>query len=292
LTGYAGNPKNRFFDIMKLIIDSGSTKADWGLTGSDIRFTSEGMNPCIINVERIRDIIRNAVKPELTEKVSEIFFYGAGCSEENQKEVVREAFSSVFLKSEMHVDIDTMAAVNATCNGKAGIACIIGTGSNSIFFNGKNAEPNNYGLGFILADEGAGTWLGKKLITHFLYGLLPADLNKRFQESYSLTRDEAIQNCYGSTAANTWLASYAKFLVDNKSHPWVVNTVSEGFSEFIHLYVMNYQDFRKYPVHFIGSIAFLFKDILIDVMKSLQLETGSIIRKPMEGLLKFHSQNS
>jgi len=188
----------------------------------------------------------------------------------------------------VHVDIDTMAAVRATCGNQPGIACIIGTGCNSLLFDGKAPVPNNYGLGYVLADEGAGTYLGKKLITHFLYGILPADLTKDFASKYSLTRDVAIQNCYGTPNANAWLASFAKFLTDHKSHPWVINLISEGFDEFVHLYVMNYPAFEKYHVHFIGSIAFHHKDLLSIVCKANNISLGKVFQKPIEGLMQFH----
>ena len=142
-----------------------------------------------------------------------------------------------------------------------GIACIIGTGSNSVYFDGTKIHENNFGLGFILADEGAGTYLGKKIITHYLYNLLPESLSSSFQKEYHLTRDEVIKNVYSNPTANTWLGSFASFYTSHKDDAWIKNTVKSGFEEFMNLFVANYSNYKKIPVHFIGSIAFHFKDI-------------------------------
>ncbi len=274
---------------MKIIIDSGSTKADWAFSDRREVLSSSGMNPCFIGRDQIIAIIKEAINEfGDTSSVNEIYFYGAGCAESIQKEIIRESFRTVFSNARVQVEIDTMAAVRATCGDQPGIACIIGTGSNSLLFDGKEALPNNYGLGFVLADEGAGTYLGKKLITHYLYGILPNDLSESFKKKYNLTRDEAINNCYNKPNPNAWLASYAIFLNENKQHPWVINTISNGFDEFIHLFVMNYPDYEKLPVHFIGSIAYFYKDILSTVATANKIRLGKVIQKPIEGLINYH----
>jgi glucosamine kinase len=275
---------------VKLIIDSGSTKADWiFIDGEKTAAVSEGMNPCFLNEEKISAIIQKSVPSAIQSKeLTEIFFYGAGCAELPQKKITSNAFSNFFPNAKITVDIDTMAAVRATCGSNPGIACIIGTGSNSIFFDGNKPVPNNYGLGFILADEGAGTYLGKKLITHYLYNILPPDLHTLFSKKYSLSREEAITRCYNTPNANAWLASYAVFLDDHKTHPWVINLISEGFDEFLHLYVMNYPSYEKHLVHFIGSIAYHHSEILKVVCKANNISTGKIFQKPIDGLIQYH----
>jgi hypothetical protein len=251
--------------------------------------TSDGMNPCFLNEDQITAIIRNSLPNSIdVSAVKQIFFYGAGCSEQTQKTIIRNSFTHVFKNATVEVDIDTMAAVRATCGNNAGIACIIGTGSNSLFFDGTKPVPNNYGLGFILADEGAGTYLGKKLITHYLYKILPEDLEKSFAQAYSLTREEAITRCYNTPNPNAWLASFAVFLSQHKEHSWVINLISEGFDEFVHLYVMNYPSYEKYLVHFIGSIAFHHQDLLRIVCKANNISVGKILQKPIDGLIQFH----
>jgi glucosamine kinase len=278
---------------MKLIIDSGSTKADWALldNGGVKHLSSPGLNPCFTREQEIIAIINQTIKPDLDKLlISEIYFYGAGCSEMAQQNVINDSFKSVFLNASIKVYIDTMAAVVATCGDEPGIACIIGTGSNSVYFDGKNINPNNYGLGYILADEGAGTFLGKKLITHYLYGILPNELRQDFKNEYALTRDQVIENCYNRPQANTWLASFSKFLLKHKNHMWVKNTVSDGFDEFMHLYIMNYADYQKLPAHFIGSIAYLYRDLLEIVAMANKVRVGKIIQKPMDGLVEFYSK--
>jgi glucosamine kinase len=277
---------------MKLIIDSGSTKADWAFVNENVTMlVSGGMNPCFLNKDQIVAIIKTTLTDaNAAKEVKEIFFYGAGTSGSEQQQIIRDSFEKVFSNAHVHVEIDTMAAVRATCGNEEGIACIIGTGSNSLYFDGKNSQPNNYGLGYILADEGAGTYLGKKLITHYLYDILPADLKADFEKKYSLTRDEAIQNCYVKPNANAWLASYTKFLFEHKNHSWVIEVVSNGFDEFVHLFVMNYPNYKSTAVHFIGSIAYLFQDILKVVLTANKIKCGMIIQKPIDGLVVFHKR--
>jgi N-acetylglucosamine kinase-like BadF-type ATPase len=272
------------------IIDSGSSKADWiFIQGKKItKLNTFGMNPFFKSEYEILSVLNNNVINHLPpSEVKEVFFYGAGCSGDEQKKIVSRAFEKVFTNAKMNVDIDIMGAVLSTCGNKPGISCIIGTGSNSVYFDGNDIHNNNYGLGYILGDEGAGTYLGKKLITSYLYGLLPKKLSEQFHNVYPLTRDEVISQVYNSTAPNAWLATFSKFYAANKNDPWIMKTIKEGFREFINLYVLNYKGYKDLPVHFVGSIAYFYQDILKETTGENKLILGKIIQKPIDGLAEY-----
>ena len=274
---------------MILIIDSGSTKADWIFTDGkkNIKRNTRGMNPYFLNEKEVVRIVRSGVKGIQINRVEKVFFYGAGCSSRELNNIIVRAFKKVFSKAKVTVDHDILGAVLATCGSKEGISCIIGTGCNSVYFDGKRIHKNNYGLGYILGDEGSGSWLGKKLLTHFLYHILPSGLDKKFKRKYGLTKDDIVNKVYHSPLANSWLASFAPFLVENMKHPWVKNIVEEGFDEFIKLYVLQLPRNKKVKVHFVGSIAFLFQKQLNKVLKKHNLHRGVLIRKPIDGLVHF-----
>lgn len=275
---------------MIAIIDSGSTKADWVITDGkkSALLSTAGMNPNFINGNEVKRIVTEGILSKISPgEISKIYYFGTGCSSELQKKIISDALSALFTKADVVVDHDIHGAVIATCGNEEGIACIIGTGSNSVYYDGRQIHENNYGLGFILADEGAGTWLGKKLITHYFYNLLPEKLSKAFTDKYHLTRDDVITNVYGNPTANSWLASYVLFLNENINDEWVKKTVKEGFEEFIKLFVMNYPRYNELPVHFVGSVAFLFRDYLKEVAAAENIRLGKIIQKPIDGLMEY-----
>ena len=275
---------------MIAIIDSGSTKADWIFTDGKINknLTTVGMNPNFISSDEVLKIIDDGIVKFITvDEVKKIFYFGTGCSSKEQKKKISDALSKLFINAKIEVEHDIMGAVIATCGNDEGIACIIGTGSNSVYYDGKKIHDNNYGLGFILGDEGAGVYLGKKLITHYLYGLLSKKLSDEFTERYKLTRNDVIENVYNNPTANSWLGSFAQFFTDHYEDAWIKNTVKKGFEEFVLLFVKNYPRYKKIPVHFVGSIAFNYSDILKEVAIENNFMIGKIIQKPIEGLTDY-----
>jgi len=275
---------------MIAIIDSGSTKADWVITDGKktTNLNTAGMNPNFINKQDVIKIVSEGVTNRINAReIDKIYYFGTGCSSDLQKKIISDALASLFTNASIMVDHDIHGAVIATCGDEEGIACIIGTGSNSVYFDGKNIHENNFGLGFILADEGAGTWLGKKLITHYFYNLLPKKLSDDFTNKYHLTRDEVINKVYSNPTANSWLASYVTFINENKNDEWVRKTIKKGFEEFIELFVMNYDRYDKLPVHFVGSVSFLFSDLLKEVASEKKINLGKIIQKPIDGLKEY-----
>ncbi|MBL7922855.1 MAG: N-acetylglucosamine kinase, partial [Bacteroidia bacterium] len=167
------------------------------------------------------------------------------------------------------------------------IACIIGTGSNSCWFDGKMVHEHNYGLGYILGDEGSGSYFGKKLLTFFLYQRMPGDLRKAFEEQYHLDKNSIIDKVYKEPNANVWLAGFTRFLSAHYEHAWIKELILQGMRDFCDLYVCDYPDYKKVKVHFVGSVAFLYEQELKTVALEKGFQTGKIIKQPVNDLMEY-----
>lgn len=233
-------------------------------------------------------ILQNAseVQPYVKE-VSEIYFFGAGCSSPDRREVVSNALSQIFKNAFVNVEDDLAAAVYATCGNKEGLSCILGTGSNITYFDGERIKPGNHGLGYILGDEGSGTYFGKKLITCYLYETLPAHIHKAFKQQFNLDKASVIKQVYENPAPNFYLASFSKFLSEFKSDPFIIDLLKAGFREFVGTNIKSYSAYQQLTCHFIGSIAYHFQDALLEVCKENNIQTGKILKHPIEELNKF-----
>ena len=276
---------------MIAVIDSGSTKSDWLISDgkSHIHIDTQGLNPNFIDSNVLDDVLRSVISKNVNAaSVNKIFFFGSGVSADRHRAMISESFCKFFPNATIEVENDILGAVRATCGNDAGIVCILGTGCNSVFFDGEKVIPNNYGLGYILSDEGAGADFGKLLITNFLYGLMPQHLSGQFSQKYRLNKDSVIQRVYQTSNPNSWLAAHADFLIDHKSDPWILNLIENRFNEFFRLFILNYPGFSKFPVHFIGGISFQHLDILKKVAAQNQVNLGKIIKKPIDGLLAYH----
>lgn len=277
---------------MFLVADSGSSKADWVLTGANsvtlLEFRTNGINPFFLSEKEISRILLNIqeLQPYLKE-VKEIYFFGAGCSSPDRREVVSNALSQVFKNAFVNVENDLAAAVYATCGDREGLSCILGTGSNITYFDGKEIHAGNHGLGYILGDEGSGTYFGKKLITAYLYGTLPQHLSKAFKEAYNLTKASVIKQVYENPSPNFYLASFAQFMSNHKNDPFIVDLLTAGFDEFIQTNIKAYPNYRSLTCHFIGSIAYHFQDTLTEVCRANHVRPGKILKHPIEELNKF-----
>jgi glucosamine kinase len=277
---------------MFLIADSGSSKADWILTslnsGTLLEFRTSGINPFFLSEKEIIRILVNTLEIQpYVKDVREIYFFGAGCSSPDRREVVTNALSHIFRNAFVNVENDLAAAVYATCGDSEGLSCILGTGSNITYFDGKEIHPGNHGLGYVLGDEGSGTYFGKKLITSYLYGTLPPHLHKAFKEAYHLNKATVISQVYENPAPNFYLASFAKFMSEFKSDPFIIEMLKEGFNEFIETNVKAYPNYNQLTCNFIGSIAYHFQDTLKEVCAANQVQTGKILKHPIEELNKF-----
>ncbi|MEO8795339.1 MAG: N-acetylglucosamine kinase, partial [Daejeonella sp.] len=257
---------------MILVADSGSTKADWILNFKDqtskVVFTTKGINPFFQTEKSIIKILNRSpqIQPFLNE-ITEVYFFGSGCSSPDSRELISNALSQVFPFAFINVENDITGAVYATCGVNPGLCCILGTGSNISFYDGQTVFPGNHGLGYILGDEGSGTFFGKKLITDYLYKKMPGNIHKAFSEAYNIDKETVIKEVYSLESPNFYLASFAKFLSDFKDEQYVLELIHSGFDEFIQSNVKSYPDYRRYPCHFIGSIAFYFGNILQQVCK-------------------------
>lgn len=280
---------------MLLVADSGSSKADWILTLSDtetIPFRTSGINPFFLSEKDIIKIFQNtpAIYP-YTDKVKEIYFFGAGCSSPDRREHISNALSKIFKNAFVSVDIDIIASIYATAGNSKGICCIIGTGSNITYFDGSKIHESKHGLGYILGDEGSGTWLGRQLITSYLYGRMPAELSDSFNASYKIDKESIIKHVYQEPAPNFYLASFAPFLSEHIGHPFIIDILKKGFSEFIETNIKSYPDYKAQTCHFVGSIAYHFSDILEELCTENEIKVGKILKHPIEELSRFILKN-
>lgn len=276
---------------IKLIADSGSTKTEWCLVNGKTSktFYTQGLSPYFLSAEQIEYIIKEELKIKLKKAVpDEIYFYGTGCSNIENVKLVKKAIQKVFTDSKVYVDHDLMGAAKALCGHEKGIACILGTGSNSCYYNGKKIIKNSPGLGYVLGDEGSGAYLGRKVIQYFLYKTFDEDLMDRFNAKYNTNSDEILTAVYKKPLPNRYLASFAVFLVENREHYMIENIIEDSFNDFFFNHIYKYKESWTMPINFTGSVAYGFRDVLKDMCSSYELNLGKVIKKPMDGLVKYH----
>jgi len=277
---------------IKLIADSGATKAEWCLVnGGKVKtIFTQGISPYFLNTEQITDLLVKELKPKLKNvSVDEVFYYGTGCANPANAKSVKKAITNVVPGAKVAVTHDLMAAARALCGRKKGIACILGTGSNSCYYDGKKIVKNSPGLGYVLGDEGSGAYLGKKVIQYYLYGTFDDELMGRFDVTYTTNKAEILENVYKKPLPNRYLAGFARFLADNRGHYMIENIIEDGLNDFFFNHLCKYRETWTLPVSFAGSVAFGFKDVLQDLCNSYEFELGRVMKNPMEGLLEYHS---
>ena len=276
---------------MILIADSGSTKTDWcvALNGTPIqRIGTKGLNPFFQTEEDIQRELTATLLPQLPEgKLDAVYFYGAGCTPEKAPIIRRAIADSLPAIGNIKINSDMLAAAHSLCGHEAGIVCILGTGSNSCFYNGEEIVDNVSPLGFILGDEGSGAVLGKLLVGDILKKQLPPALKEVFLKQFNLTSPEIIDRVYRQPFPNRFLASLSPFLAQHIEEPAIHSLVLNSFLAFLRRNVMQY-DYKYYPVHFIGSIAYYYKEVLQEAMQQTDLKLGKILQSPMEGLIQYH----
>jgi glucosamine kinase len=277
---------------MILVADSGSSKTDWLLSQpgqSPKEFRTPGLNPYFLTEKEIVKVLQDKAKDLIAHgaDVTEIYFFGAGCSSPDRHEIVSNALSVLFPKAYISVDSDLLGSAYATCGHEKGLCCVLGTGSNISFFDGEEIHSGQHGLGFVLGDEGSGTWFGKALITDFLYGNMPDDIHFKFDKTYGLTKDIVVANVYQKPRANSYLASFARFLNIIRSTDYGQAKLKEGLLEFIETNIKSYPQYHQYKCNFVGSIAFVFADELKALCEANNIVVGKIIRQPIHDLLDF-----
>lgn len=277
---------------MILIADSGSTKTDWCVAerGKCLsRIATRGINPFFQSEEEIADGLRHTLCPQLPETRWEaVHFYGAGCIHDKAETVRRALARCLKSPQRLEVNTDMLAAARALCGHSEGIACILGTGSNSCFYDGRTIAANVSPLGFILGDEGSGAVLGKLLVGNLLKNQLPAGLKEAFLQRFALTPTDIIDRVYRRPFPNRFLASLSPFLAEHIEIPEIQRLVVTSFKDFIRRNVMQY-DYRQHPVHFTGSVAFHYKKPLEQAASETGIRLGRVVQSPMEGLMEFHS---
>jgi N-acetylglucosamine kinase-like BadF-type ATPase len=279
---------------MILIADCGSTKTDWVLCDAEgvvARAKTQGLNPTHQDSDKIHEILSSELSDEfISQNPDKIFFYGAGCAYELANNRMREALEGIFTTKEIHINSDLLAAARALCRHDEGIACILGTGSNSCFFDGEKIIENTPSLGYILGDEGSGAHLGRQLISDCLKKQLPKELREKFFEQYNLDLATILEKTYHSSLPNRWLASFTPFLAEHKNKPEIKALVKNCFTQFFKRNTMIYR--RSWiPIHIIGSVGVNFSDEIKETAESLGLSIGNIVDSPMSGLIEYHKQN-
>lgn len=276
---------------MILVADSGSTKADWIIvdkTATMQKFTSAGFNPYFHDHEYIlNELNANSGLLSIAKQVGHVRFYGAGCSSSDRNVIIEKALKDFFVNAIVSVESDMIAAVRSTCGNNPGIVGILGTGSNSCYFDGENIHSNNFGLGYVMADEGGGSYFGKKLIANYLYGLLPPHLNKKFNDKYEINKSIVLESVYNKARPNVWLASFAIFLTDNREDSWVQNLVKKGLEEFFQLYICSYSNYKNSETHFVGTIAYYFDEMIRSIANEKEVNVKKIIRHPINHLAEY-----
>jgi N-acetylglucosamine kinase-like BadF-type ATPase len=286
---------------MFLIADSGSTKTDWCLCnkGAIIQhIQTQGINPYHQSEDAIEEVLREELLPQLKAQSShlnaqspqpEVIFYGSGCANETACKRVEEAIYKVLGTDHITIHSDLFGAARALCGREEGIACVLGTGSNSCLYNGKEIVANIPPLGYILGDEGSSAVLGRRLVGDCLKNQLPETLRDEFLTEYNLTQEIILEKVYRQPLANRFLASLTPFLSKHREVPGIHKLLVESFTDF---FVRNVKQYRRpwLPIHFVGSIAHAFSAELKEAAESLGMELGTILQSPMEGLIKYHTE--
>lgn len=280
---------------MKLIADSGSTKTSWRLVESNKKSRSAdtiGYNPYYFTTEKMIDSLKAELLPQLdgkAEEVTEVYFYGAGSSTPDSIEIVEKAFAAIFKQAAIFVDHDLLGAARAVCGKTAGIACILGTGSNSCAYDGEHITDNVTSLGFLLGDEGSGASLGRRLVQAYFYRDLPAHIGEAFKAAYQMDKDTIFHKVYKSEMPSRYMAQFTKFLNEYIHEPFIFELVKKEFALFVDSQVMKYENIATLPIHFVGSVAFYFKTAIEEVLAERGLTLGKIVRAPIDTLEDFHA---
>lgn len=283
---------------MKLLVDSGSTKADWIAidTNGKVLFTTQslGLNPEVLTKEEI--ITRLDDKFDIShnkDKAGFLYFYGAGCGTDRMKNFLTEVFQDYFSNAKVSVYEDTYAAVFATTpKNEQAIVCILGTGSNCSYFDGNVLHQKVQSLGYIAMDDCSGNRFGRHLLRGFYFNKMPVNLAKEFEKEFNVEPDAIKQNLYKEPNPNAYLATYAKFLIKHKDTEFCQKYIREEMVAFVENYIMQFENCKEVPVHFVGSIAFYLKDELEAILKEYGITIGNVLRRPIDGLIEFHVANN
>lgn len=279
---------------MILLADSGSTKCDWILLENwktVVECSTMGFNPYFHNTEAIaKELGKKTELTDNSDRVKFLYFYGAGCSNAGLQKVVGDALQKVFPQAKVHVSHDLDGAALATYQGEPHIAGILGTGSNSCFYDGEKISEVVPALAYILGDESSGSYYGKKLLADFLYHRMPKHLADDFVDTYKVTKDIIMTNVYMKPHANVYLASFMRFCSRHKDDPYIVTMIRKGLEDFFDKHITCYPNYREVPANFVGSVAYYFENVLREVASGMGIRIGKVVKKPILGLVDYHRE--
>ncbi|RCL67347.1 MAG: N-acetylglucosamine kinase [Cryomorphaceae bacterium] len=279
---------------MKLIVDSGSTKTDWIAIDNNGKKLFEtqtlGLNPQVLSEYILEErIINNYEIYQSRKKISELFFYGAGCGTEPPKNLIKKVFKPIFENANILIKEDTYAAIYSCCSpGDKAIVSILGTGSNCSYFDGKNVHQKITSLGYILMDDASGNYFGRQLLRDCYFNKMPLNLQEKFKKEFELEAELIKDHLYKKPNPNTYLAKFAKFLVQNKDLKYSKKLIKKGFNLFIKNQIRQFDNHFEVPLHFVGSIGYYLQDDLKKSLDSKGLQCGKILKKPIDGLVAYH----
>lgn len=280
---------------MIIIADGGSTKTNWCLLNDEqkrIYFNTEGYNPYFSDTEYIINSLKKSLPADLNiAGITELYYYGAGCSTEEKVDTVVKAMESVFSSAKVFVGHDLLAAARALLGVKPGFAAILGTGTNTCLYNGQDITLNIDSLGYFLGDEGSGSYIGKRLLRDYMRGFMPGNLQEVFYETYKLNDEDILDHLYNKPLPNRFCASFSKFIYDNNNYvEYTRDVVGEAFRAFFKNLVSRYPDYQKHSLNCVGSVGYNFRDILAEVANEYGMQVGKIIRSPIDDLVNYHQE--
>lgn len=282
---------------MILIVDSGSTKSDWISVDIQLKkqvekISTKGLNPAILSEDDLYKIIQGSTElMALKSQVSHVFFYSAGCGTEKPRRLLKQVLETIFNHAIVEVKEDTMAAVRATINheNEASVVCILGTGSNCSYFDGKDLHQKVSSLGYTIMDDASGNYFGRQLIRDFYFNHMPENLKIIFAQKYNIEADEIKFNLYKQPNPNAYLASFAEFMFSHKNSEYIKSLIMKGLREFSKNMISQYsKEIKSVPVHFAGSISHFSREEILEVAKEFQFKVGNIVRRPIDGLVDYH----
>lgn len=282
--------------MMILIADGGSTKVDWiALDNNKVevhRVRTLGLNPAVVTKEELFSRIENTFELiNIKELIKEIHFYGAGCGTPQPVNILKKVLQSIFTNATISISEDMLAAVYACSDKKPATICILGTGSNSCYYDGNKITMTAPSLGYTIMDEASGNYFGKILLKDYYYKKMPKNIAKSFENEFNLDVDYIKMNLYKKPNPNMYLASFAKFMLDYKDKKYIKRIIKKGFQEFFKYRILPFKKGKETPIYFIGSIAYYFRDILEKVALKNNLVITDIIQRPIDGLVEYHKKN-
>lgn len=275
---------------MILIADSGSTKSDWVVLGKNqevvLKTKTIGINPQLLSISQIFEIVNgNENLKGLKNDIDRILFYGAGCASGESKLSVKKILINYFPNAKVNVEEDLTAAVHGTTSSP-GVVCILGTGSNCCYFDGENIHMHQASLGYSIMDEGSGNFFGKQLLKAYFYNKMPSALHEKFKANFDLSLDIVLKSLYQEENPSAYLANFAKFLIQNRSEPFIAKIISIGIFELFDNLIMCYnKELESNPIYFVGSIAYYLQVEILKEAKKRHIKIGSFVKKPMDNIV-------